>query len=230
VLANALYFKGAWERKFDACLTRDEAFFLHDGCVVRVPFMSSTSKQCIACRPDYKVVRLRYAQQGRGEHRVFSMYIYLPDAHDGLPTLLHKLSADPALLESSRTLTDEVPVRAFRVPRFTVAYKTNAREMLLDLGLLLPLDRDAADFGDIVEAGAPEPLVVSDVYHESFVEVNEEGTEAASATAVAMRFGCTRLEAPVDFVADHPFVFLIKEELSGVVVFAGQVIDPSIPQ
>jgi len=79
-------------------------------------------------------------------------------------------------------------VRAFRVPRFTVAYKTNAREMLLDLGLLLPFDRDAADFGDIVEA-----LVVSDVYHESFVEVNEEGTEATSATAVAMRFGCAHL-------------------------------------
>jgi len=60
--------------------------------------------------------------------------------------------------------------------------------MLLDLGLLLPFDRDAADFGDIVEA-----LVVSDVYHESFVEVNEEGTEAASTPAVAMRFGCARL-------------------------------------
>ena len=79
-------------------------------------------------------------------------------------------------------------MRAFRVPRFTVVYKMNAREMLLDLGLLLPFDRDAADFGDIVEA-----LVVSDVYHESFVEVNEEGTEAASATVVAMRFGCARL-------------------------------------
>ena len=79
-------------------------------------------------------------------------------------------------------------MRVFRVPRFTVADKTNAWEMLLDLGLLLPFDRAAADFGDIVEA-----LVVSDVYHESFVEVNEEGTEAASATVVATRFGCARL-------------------------------------
>ena len=70
---------------------------------------------------------------------------------------------------------------------------------------------------------------MSDVYHESFVEVDEEGTEAASATTIAMRFGCALLEAPVDFVADHPFAFLIKEELSSVVVFAGQVIDPSIP-
>ena len=55
VFANSLYFKGAWEHKFDTYLTRDEAFFLHDGCIVRVPFMSSTSKQCIACRPGYKV-------------------------------------------------------------------------------------------------------------------------------------------------------------------------------
>jgi len=227
VFANALYFKGAWERKFDACLTRDEAFFLHDGCIIRVPFTSSTSKQRIACRPGYKVLRLRYAQQGGGVHRLFSMYIYHPDAHDGLP-LLHKLSADPALLESSRTLTVEVRVRAFEVPRFTVAYRTNAREMLVDLGLLLPFDRVATDFGDMVEAGAPQPLVMSDVFHESFAEVNEEGTEAASAIDVTMRFGCARMEAPVDFVADHPFVFLIKEELSGVVVFAGQVIDPSI--
>ena len=100
VLANALYFKRVWERKFDACLTRDEAFFLHDGCIVRVPFMSSTSKQRIACRPGYKVLRLRYAQQGGGVHRLFSMYIYLPDAHDGLPTLLHKLSAARELQNS----------------------------------------------------------------------------------------------------------------------------------
>ena len=100
MLANALYFKGVWERKFNACLTWDEAFFLHDGCVVHVSFMSSTSKQCIACRPGYKVVRLRYGQQGRGEHRVFSMYIYLLDTHDGLPTLLHKLSAAQELQNS----------------------------------------------------------------------------------------------------------------------------------
>ena len=100
MLANALYFKGVWERKFKACLMREEAFFLHDGCVVRMTFMSSTSKQCIAFWPGYKVVRLRYAQQGRGEHRVFSMYIYLLDTHDGLPTLLHKLSAAQELQNS----------------------------------------------------------------------------------------------------------------------------------
>ncbi|PVH37997.1 hypothetical protein PAHAL_5G146800 [Panicum hallii] len=226
VLANALYFKGGWESKFDASLTRDGAFYLPTGGHVSVPFMSSTGKQYIASRLGYKVLRLPYAR-GR-EHRAFSMYVYLPDAHDGLPTLLQKLSSDPAaLLESSATLTAKVPVREFRVPRFTLSYKTEAAATLRDLGLTLPFDPVRADFGDMLEA-APEPLVVSEVYHECFVEVNEEGTEAAAATAAVMAFGCGRPSPPEDFVADHPFVFLIQEDLSGVVVFAGQVTNPSV--
>ncbi|RLN22481.1 serpin-Z1-like [Panicum miliaceum] len=115
VLANALYFKGVWERKFDASLTQDGAFYLPTGGHVGVPFMSSTRKQYIATRPGYKVLRLPYAR-GR-EHRAFSMYVYLPDAHDGLPNLLQELGSDPvALLESSATLTAKVPVREFRCP------------------------------------------------------------------------------------------------------------------
>ncbi|WVZ68719.1 hypothetical protein U9M48_017624 [Paspalum notatum var. saurae] len=230
VIANALYFKGAWERKFSASLTRDDAFYLHTGGHVKVSFMSSTSKQYIARRAGYKVLRLPYAR-GR-DHRVFSMYIYLPDAHDGLPSLLQKLSSDPALLESSRTLMAEVPVREFRVPKFTMSYKTKADQMLKDLGLTLPFDPDNADFGDMLESQpgpGPGPLYVPEVYHQCFVEVNEEGTEAAAATAVVMAFGCARLPPPdEDFVADHPFVFLIQEEFSGAVVFAGQVINPSL--
>jgi serpin B len=76
---------------------------------------------------------------------------------------------------------------------------------------------------------SPAPLVVSAVFHQSFVEVNEEGTEAAAATAVVGGFGCAMARTPVevvDFVADHPFMFLIKEDHSDVVVFAGQVINP----
>ncbi|CAO2182793.1 unnamed protein product [Urochloa humidicola] len=228
VLANALYFKGAWERKFDASLTQDGAFYLPTGGHVRVPFMSSTGTQGIATRSGYKVLRLPYALGG-GAHRAFSMYVYLPDARDGLPGLLRRLSSGPAAppLESSATLTAEVPVRAFRVPRFAVSCTTLAAATLRELGLALPFDTARADFGDMVES-APEPLVVSEVYHECFVKVDEEGTEAAAATAAVMTFGCACPPPPEDFVADHPFMFLIQEDVSGVVVFAGQVTDPSV--
>ncbi|KAL6614445.1 hypothetical protein ACP70R_036715 [Stipagrostis hirtigluma subsp. patula] len=225
VLANALYFKGAWSSKFDAWLTRDDTFYLPTGGRVRVPFMSSISKQYIARHRGYKILRLPYS---RGpERRAFSMYIYLPDDHHGLPSLLHALSSDPALLESDASLAIKVPVGAFRVPKFTVSHKVKATEMLHNLGLRLPMDPNLADFGDMVES-SPDPLYFSEVYHECFVEVNEEGTEATAATAVAMGFGAGVPPPPQDFVADHPFMFLIREDFSGVVVFAGQVINPSL--
>ncbi|CAL4973885.1 unnamed protein product [Urochloa decumbens] len=230
VLANALYFKGTWERKFDASLTQDGAFYLPAGGHVRVPFMSSTRKQRIASRAGYKVLRLPYSRGG-ADQPAFSMYVYLPDARDGLSALLQRLSSDPSSaaprLESSATLADEVPVRAFRVPRFAVSCNTRAAAALRELGLALPFDPVRADFGDMVES-APEPLVVSEVYHECFVEVDEEGTEAAAATATVMTFGCACPPPPEDFVADHPFMFLIQEDVTGVVVFAGQVTDPSV--
>ncbi|KAL6845498.1 hypothetical protein ACP4OV_024993 [Aristida adscensionis] len=223
VLANALYFKGAWARKFDAALTRDDAFYLPTGARVRAPFMSSTSKQCIVRRNGYKVLRLPYARGG--EHRAFAMYIYLPDDHRGLPGLLHRLSSDPSLLESGETPAAEVPVGAFRVPKFTVSHRKDATATLKGLGLRLLFDADRADFSDMAES-PPYPLYFAGAYHEAFVEVNEEGTEAAAATAFAVGFGCARAPEPEDFVADHPFVFLITEDIGGVVVFAGQVINP----
>ncbi|CAO1944834.1 unnamed protein product [Urochloa humidicola] len=248
VLANALYFKGTWERKFDASLTQDGAFYLPTGGHVLVPFMSSTRRQRIASCGGYKVLRLPYARGGAGAHRAFSMYVYLPDARggagahrafsmyvylpdarDGLLALLQRLGSDPAAprLESAATLTAEVPVGAFRVPKFAVSCKTQAAATLRELGLALPFDPVRADFSDMVES-TPEPLVVSEVYHECFVEVDEEGTVAAAATAAVMSFGCACPPPPEDFVADHPFMFLIQEDVTGVVVSAGQVTDPSV--
>ncbi|CAM0882527.1 unnamed protein product [Alopecurus aequalis] len=225
VLGNALYFKGAWCRKFDPRFTLEDTFYLHTGGHVRAPFMSSRNSQYIACRSDYKVLKLPYAI-GR-ETRRFSMYIYLPNERHGLQSLLHKLGSNPALLEDSTSRMSLVPVGAFKVPKFTISCKTNATELLQVLGLRLPFVPLLADFSDMLDSEAP--LVVSAIFHESFVEVNEEGTEAAAATAVGMVFGCAAVSTPVkvvDFVADHPFMFLIKEDLSGVVVFAGQVVNP----
>ncbi|GJM93033.1 hypothetical protein PR202_ga09550 [Eleusine coracana subsp. coracana] len=232
VLANALYFKAAWSSKFDRASTVHDTFYLPASRGhVRVPFMSSTRKQHIVTRQGYKVLRLPYAGGSPVLGVAFAMYIYLPDAFDGLPGLMARLgSSDPGggMLETSSTMMREVPVRRFRVPRFTMSCKTTARDVLQELGLTLPFDRVRADFGEMTAVPPPEPIYAEEVYHQCFVEVNEEGTEATAATAVAMGFGCAATPPPEDFVADHPFLFLIKEEFAGVVVFAGQVVNPSV--
>ncbi|RLN25036.1 hypothetical protein C2845_PM07G24090 [Panicum miliaceum] len=131
--------------------------------------MSSTRDQHIARRPGYKVLKLPYATApgAGGQHRVFSMYIYLPDDRCGLPSLLQNLSSDPALLESSGTMRSKVRVGAFMVPKFTISCGTDAKEMLKALGLTLPFDPVLADLSETAES-PPEPLFVSEVHHMSF--------------------------------------------------------------
>ncbi|CAO2166523.1 unnamed protein product [Urochloa humidicola] len=238
VLANALYFKCAWLHEFNSWDTRNGDFFLPTGGIagvpsmlstkVRVQFMSSSRNQYVVRRSGYKVLRLPYAH-GSDVQR-FAMYIYLPDDRGGLPSMLHKLSSDPALIENSGTMARKVPLCRFLVPKFTMAHSTNATAMLRDLGLCLPFDAAAADFFDMMETAVPDRrLFVSEVHHKCFVEVDEQGTEAFALTFSTM---CATACAPVwtqeDFVADHPFMFLIKEDTSGVVVFAGQVVNPSL--
>ncbi|XP_047056190.1 serpin-Z1-like [Lolium rigidum] len=240
ILANALYFKGVWDTKFDAQLTQPGTFHLPANREVLVPFMSSRLSQYIACCPDWKVLKLLYACGGIDEsrRRQFAMYIYLPNQRNGLQSMVQKLAASPDLLNqvSMDIWANKVPVGDFRVPKFTISYKAEATGLLQGLGLRLPFDHQAADFSEMLEStdtADHRGFVVSNVYHQSFVEVNEQGTEAAAATM----FGCygagcssvVRTPVPVvDFVADHPFMYLIKEELTGVVVFAGQVVNPSL--
>jgi serpin B len=222
ILGSALYFKGVWARKFDAQLTQLRTFHLHAFMQVQVPFMSSRKRQYIACRPDWKVLKLPYACGG-----------------NGLQSMLQKLASSPELLdEVHRDLMTAVPVGDFWVPKFTISYKAEATGLLQGLGLHLPFDHTAADFSEMLEstntaADAGKGFVVSHVYHQSFVEVNEKGTEAAAATAfgsmcTSASSRCVVSEPVLNFVADHPFMYLIKEELTGVVVFAGQVVNPSL--
>ncbi|TVU46163.1 hypothetical protein EJB05_05682, partial [Eragrostis curvula] len=220
VLGNALYFKGSWAEKFDASKTKDGKFHLLDGNSVRVPFMSSTEDQYIAFYKDLKVLRLPY-QQG-GDKRQFSMYILLPEAQDGLWSLAEKLSSEPEFLENHIPMGD-VPVRKFKVPKFKISFGFEASNLLKGLGLQLPFSAEA-DLSEMVDSPIAENLRLSSIFHKSFVEVNEEGTEAAAASAGKVMW--LSYTAPVDFVADHPFLFLIREDTTGAVLFVGHVANP----
>ncbi|WVZ21589.1 hypothetical protein V8G54_008911 [Vigna mungo] len=220
IFANALYFKGAWNEKFDASITKDHDFHLLDGNSVKVPFMTSKKKQFIRPFEGFKVLGLPY-KQGE-DKRQFTMYFFLPDAKDGLPALVEKLASESGFLER-KFPNYQLDVGDFRIPRFKISFGFEASDVLKELGVVLPFT--VGGLTEMVESPVGQKPCVSDIFHKSFIEVNEEGTEAAAATATKL-YGCTLSRSKIDFVADHPFLFLIREDLTGTVLFIGQVLDP----
>ncbi|KAM0909084.1 hypothetical protein ACQ4PT_015034 [Festuca glaucescens] len=220
VLGNALYFKGAWPEKFDASKTKDDMFHLLDGSSVQTPFMSTTKKQYISSTGNLKILKLPY-QQG-GDNRQFSMYILLPEARDGLWSLVKRLSTEPEFIEN-HIPSEKVEVGQFKLPKFKISFGFEASNFLQGLGLQLPF-YPGADLSEMVDSPMAQNLYISSVHHKSFVEVNEEGTEAAAATTI----GIMPQSMPwrTDFVADRPFLFLIREDVTGVVLFIGHVVNP----
>ena len=157
------------------------------------------------------------------DNRRFSMCIFLPDEKDGLPSLIHKLNSQSEFLE------DHIPhqlvkVGRFLIPKFKLSFEFKASKIMKELGLVLPFSD-----GSLTEmVNEPPTLYVKEIFHKAFVEVNEEGTEAAAVTAA--RFSYTSVKPRpdiVDFVADHPFMFVIREDTSGAVMFMGQVGNPN---
>lgn len=224
VVGNALYLRGSWLDPFDPQDTEDGDFFLPDeSSTVRVPFMRSKNWQRISCHPGFKVLQLPY--RCRGKHR-FSMHIYLPDERDGLQAMVRELSSDMAGLMDHCVPAQAVEVGDLRIPKFRASFKIEASGLLKDLGLERPFCF-SHDFAEMVDC--PESLAVGSVLHECVVEVDEDGTMAAAATEADILMGCSiGGEEPevVDFVADHPFLFLVREDRSGIVLFAGQVVNP----
>ncbi|XBI83624.1 hypothetical protein VPH35_092104 [Triticum aestivum] len=222
VLANALYFKGAWTEQFDSYGTKNDYFYLLDGSSVQTPFMSSMDDQYLLSSDGLKVLKLPYKQGG--DNRQFSMYILLPEAPGGLSSLAEKLSAEPDFLER-HIPRQRVALRQFKLPKFKISFGIEASDLLKCLGLQLPFG-DEADFSEMVDSLMPQGLRVSYVFHQAFVEVNEQGTEAAASTTIKMVPQQARPPSVMDFIADHPFLFLLREDISGVVLFMGHVVNP----
>ncbi|XP_010255122.1 PREDICTED: serpin-ZX [Nelumbo nucifera] len=222
VFANALYFKGAWSEKFDASKTKNYDFHLLNGSSTQAPFMTSKEKQFISAHGDFKVLGLPY-KQGEDKRR-FTMYIFLPDAKDGLPALVEKVGSDPGFLDRYLPF-EKVGVGEFRIPKFKISFGFEVSRVLMGLGLVLPFSSEG-DLTEMVESSTGKDLYVSSIYHKSFIEVNEEGTEAGSASAGVISVRSLLITRDIDFVADHPFMFLIREDMTGVVEFIGHVLNP----
>lgn len=240
VLANALYFRGYWYDPFFPEMTRDGTFYVSPGHEVTVPFMERNylhEWMQIGCHPGFKVLRMAYINHKR-EH-CFSMYIYLPDDRDGLPDLVRELSSNPVALLHGKVVPDrKVLVGELQIPKFDVSLQADVSRLLADLGLDLTQFRPAGhSFSEMVALAEADdedmlpPMAVPSIIQQCSVRVNERGTVAAAATELEiLGFAMGKPEPVVDFVADHPFLFFIKEDHSRVVLFAGQVLDPSSPR
>ncbi|KAI8548742.1 hypothetical protein RHMOL_Rhmol07G0297200 [Rhododendron molle] len=223
IFANALYFKGAWTAKFDASKTKDQEFHLLNGSSVQVPFMTSKKKQLVRAFDGFKVLGLPY-KQGEDKRR-FSMYFFLPNAKDGLSALMEKVSSESGFLDRHLPY-QEVEVGEFRIPKFKISFGFEASKVLKGLGLVLPFSGGEGLTEMVDSPTVGRNLYVSSIFHKSFIEVNEEGTEAAAASAAVVKLRGLSIPEKIDFVADRPFLFVIREDMTGVVLFIGHVLNP----
>uniref|UniRef100_A0A0D9XQG1 Serpin domain-containing protein n=1 Tax=Leersia perrieri TaxID=77586 RepID=A0A0D9XQG1_9ORYZ len=235
VLGSAIYFKGKWEHPFNESHTQTKPFYRHDGVAVAgVPYMTSRSHQYIAVHDGFRVLKLQYKQKSRtvistfGDNTQYSMVIFLPDVdgtRHGLRRLVRRIASRPGFLREHMPTTS-VLVNQFMVPKFKACCGGSVGGVLEQEGIRRPFSPELADLSGMVEDdGTGFPVFVSDVVHKAVIEVNEEGSVAAAVTMMNAVSTCAAIPwtMPVDFVADHPFVYFIVEETSHVVVFAGQI-------
>lgn len=212
VLTNAIYFKGYWAAQFKADQTRTEPFALLDGLKVDVPLMHQTGTFRYAEDDDCQLLELSYA----GDN--LAMTIVLPRKLDGLAVLEKHLDVETLAARVARLTSREVMVT---LPKFRITSELMLNKDLQALGMQRAF-RDGFT-GMTLDSDQFIGLIL----HKAFVDVNEEGTEAAAATAVVMlRSSAAPQPKPVVFRADRPFLFLIRHIESGSILFVGRLLSP----
>jgi|TARA_B100000959_G_scaffold281057_1_gene344279 serpin B len=214
VLVNALYFKAGWRYAFPKSATKPAPFHLAPGRAIETPTMHTTKRFGYSREDGYTAVNLPYSQN-------FAMLALVPDEIDGLPALEKTLSA------GKLTALSRLPARkvALHLPKFRIEGDTIAlTNPLKRLGMNLAFTR-GADFS--LMTSDPRGLSIDDIYHKTFIAVDEKGTEAAAATAVAMTFrSLPRPEKPVEVRLDRPFLYAIMDTRTQTALFLGRIVDP----
>lgn len=216
-LMNAVYFKGRWQDEFQASATRPGPFRAPGGTVQR-PMMTRTGSYGYLDGDGFSAVRLPY-RGGR-----FAMYVLLPDASSGVAALRQRLT--PQAWTEWMGGFGQREVRVV-MPRYRVNVESQLKAPLSALGMADAFSQVQANFGAMLPvASVPgQNVYVSEAKQKVFIEVNEEGTEAAAVTGIEMR--ATSMPAPpVAFVVDRPFLLAIRDDQTGALLFIGQVNDP----
>ena len=215
-LINAIYFKGSWTQQFDRALTRDAPFTLRGGGTVIAPMMShrDAAPARYYAGDGVTIVDLPYGG------RAWSMTIVLPRTAADIDSLVAGLTQERwdgwmAALDTGGVLVT--------MPKFTLRYDRELRDVLSTLGMGIAFYRDLADFTRLIPA---DRAYISKVKHKTFVDVYEEGTEAAAVTSVEISRVVCCSGGPPHVIVDRPFLVAIRERLSGTILFLGRVMNP----
>ena len=220
-ITNALYFKGQWSDMFEPSQTRPEPFTCWDGHQQETSMMHRSGVMAYLEDDQVQAVQLDYVG---GE---LAMEIYLPREVNALPRLLAAL--EPERLERW-AWGFQRQQGALGLPRFQMNNKWILNRPLMALGMKLAFSSGKADFGDMVSGALTSGLYVSNVMHNTVLRVDEQGAEAAAATAVEMRLrSLAPPPKPFLLVADHPFLVVLRDKDSGAAIMHGVVGMPKDP-
>jgi serpin B len=217
ILTNAIYFKATWQSQFQKAQTREEDFHLSASETVRAPLMHREGGYNYFNGGTFQVLEIPY------KSAELSMIVFLPNDPGGLPALEQSLTP-PELKRWFGGLHSESKV-ILTLPRFKMTREFELGKALSELGMKQAFERGVADFSAMT---GKRDLWISAAIHKAYVDVDEEGTEAAAATATTFTSMAMRAPSqPIVFRADHPFVFLIRDNRSGGILFMGRVADPT---
>lgn len=215
VLVNAIYFNGAWMNAFKTSATANAPFYLAGGGTVSVPFMNEKADIRMSQTSTLTVAELPY-----GTGQAFDMYLLIP-ADETRPVNEFASSLNAATLDTAMANLDSVNVQ-LTIPKWEYGFSVqNLTPQLAQLGMGIAFS-DSADFSNMYPTAQAH---ISQVIHKAYIQVSEQGTQAAAATAVVV--GTSALPPAPVIRADHPFVYLIVEKQTGLILFMGIVSDPS---
>ena len=217
VLTNAIYFKGTWAKQFNKRLTEESDFNVNSSLKVKVQMMKQTGGEAnfnYAVEEDgLQIIEMPY----QGDK--LSMLILLPKI-DNMSSLEQSLSLEKIGNIKSRLHKKRVDIY---IPKFTFDTKYFMKDTLTKMGMPTAFS-ETADFSGM---DGTRSLYIGTVIHQAFVDVNEEGTEAAAATGIGMRATSAKPQDPIIFKADHPFIFVIQNKENGNILFMGKVVNPT---
>jgi serpin B len=211
-LINAIYFKGKWTKEFEPEQTTQQPFYLTAGEEKQHPLMSQSGEYKYYENKKFQAVSLPYGNDGR-----LSLYVFLPSDNSSLTAFYQDLNADnwEKWMAQFRNRQGSI-----RLPRFKINYELTLNDTLKALGMGVAFE-PKADF-----SGIGDNLALSEVKHKTFVEVNEEGTEAAAATSVGITLTSAPSEQPFQMNVDRPFFCAIRDNQTGTVLFMGSIVNP----